>query len=77
MGASWCMNQTSSIACHKTKNKTDCSTDGFKHKPDKYLQTIPDLPRIPEYINLTIMDTNSLVEMTKLSAMTTAPTLDY
>jgi len=58
------------------RNKTDCSTDSFKHKLDKYLQNIPDLPRIPGYTNLTITDTNSLLEMTKIPAMTTASTLD-
>ena len=59
-----------------TRNKTDCSTDSFKHKLDKYLQTIPDLPRIPGYTNLTIMDTNSLLEMTKPPTMATTSTLD-
>ena len=59
------------------RNKTDCSpADSFKHKLDKYLQTIPDLPRIPGYTNLTITDTNALLEMTKLPAMTPAFTLD-
>ena len=27
------------------RNKTDHSTDSFKHKLDKYLQTIADLPK--------------------------------
>ena len=58
------------------RNKTDCSTDSFKHQDqlDKYLKTIPDLPRIPGYTNLTTTDTNSLLDMTKLPAMTSAST---
>ena len=55
---------------------TDNSIDSFKHKLDIYLRIIPDLPRIPGYANLIITDTNSLLEMTKLAAMTTASTLD-
>jgi len=54
------------------RNKSDCSTDSFKHQLDNYLRTIPDLPRIPGYTNLTITETNSLLEMTKLPSMTTA-----
>ena len=38
-----------------------CSLTSFKHKLDKYLQNIPDKPKIPGYT--TEMDTNSITSM--------------
>jgi hypothetical protein len=40
---------------------TGCSVISFKHKLDKYLQTIPDKPKIPGYTIET--DTNSITSM--------------
>jgi len=43
------------------RDQTGCFVASFKHKHDKYLQHIPDKPKIPEY---TIeMDTKSITSM--------------
>ena len=41
--------------------QTGCSMTSFKHKLDKYLQNIPDKPKIPGYTLET--DTNSITSM--------------
>jgi len=43
------------------RGQIGCSVTSFKHKLDKYLQSIPDKPKIPGYTIET--DTNSITSM--------------
>ena len=48
------------------RNITGCKKDIFKRELDKYLKDIPDEPQIPGYTELRRVETNSLVDMTRL-----------
>ena len=54
---------------------TGCSLTSFKHKLDKYLQNIPDKPKIPGYTIET--DTNSEEFPRKLSNTAEAESLTW
>ena len=45
------------------RNTTECVTDTFKRKLDKYLQTIPDEPQVSGYTSMRRADSNSLLDM--------------
>ena len=49
------------------RNISGCTVDSFKRRLDKYLQTIPDEPQIPGYTAQRRADSNSLLDMTRLT----------
>ena len=48
------------------KNIKGCKVDVFKRELDKFLMTVPDEPRIPNYEKFCRTESNSLIYMTKL-----------
>ena len=51
------------------RNSTGCSVDAFKRKLDRFLRTVPDEPQIPGYTAMRRADSNSLLDMVKVSAV--------
>ena len=47
------------------RNLSGCKVDTFKHELDKFLQTIPDEPRIRGYEQYSRTESNSLIDMIK------------
>lgn len=45
------------------RNASNCSTDSFKQKLDKWLETIPDEPQIPNYTGMRRRESNSISDM--------------
>ena len=50
------------------RNIFGCSVDAFKHKLDKYLQTVPDEPQIRRYTATRRAESNSLIHMARFAA---------
>jgi len=48
------------------RNIKGCKVDVFKRELDKFLMTVPDEPRIPNYEKFCRTESNSLIYMTKL-----------
>ena len=49
------------------RNITGCTVDSFKRRLDRYLKTIPDEPQIPGYTAQRRAESNSLLDMTRLT----------
>ena len=51
----------------KIRNLTNCPKEKFKSELDMFLKLIPDEPQIPGYTSIRRADTNSIVDMIKVS----------
>jgi len=49
------------------RNIMGCTVDSFKRRLDRYLKTIPDEPQIPGYTAQRRAESNSLLDMTRLT----------
>ena len=54
---------------NEIRNRTECEIDTFKGELDRYLRTVPDEPLIRGYEKFRRSESNSLLDMTKLSSM--------
>ena len=49
---------------------SDCSKDAFKNCLDNFLRTVPDEPQIAGYTPFKRAESNSIIDMVKLSSYT-------